>query len=72
VRGVRENNVVNREVAEARSLPYLAAIESDPPFLPEDMYDNVHFTESGAEKMASLVFDFLEQYGLVPGQHASQ
>jgi hypothetical protein len=35
---------------------------------PENFYDMMHFTETGAERVGSLLADFLLDAGFLPGQ----
>jgi lysophospholipase L1-like esterase len=58
VRGVAENNAVNEAVAREFGVPFLSPVATA--FDRSDLLDNCHFTVGGNEKMAALLFPFLE------------
>ena len=66
VKGVRQHNEVNREVAEEFQIPFLGTLTSASPFRREDTVDNCHFNERGSTKMAEKVFQLLRQQRLLP------
>jgi hypothetical protein len=56
---------VNRQIAAEFGLPFLDTLMDKPPFTAADTYDNCHFTNAGAEKMARVVFNFLKSRHLL-------
>lgn len=62
IKGVVEHNVVNQEVANNLNVRYLDYTGVNSPFKLDDTVDNCHFNEAGSEKMAELVFDYLNKH----------
>jgi lysophospholipase L1-like esterase len=64
--GVDSHNRVNEELARQHGLPFAAELLSPGAFSTGDLADNCHFSEKGCRQMASLVFGFLQEHGLLP------
>jgi lysophospholipase L1-like esterase len=63
--GVLEHNQINTILAEKMGMPVCKDITRDDAFVPGDTGDGLHFTASGAAKMAAIVFRCLDESGLV-------
>jgi lysophospholipase L1-like esterase len=63
-KGVDDDNVVNRDVAARRGVAF--ASKALGAFAPADTFDDCHFTPAGSEKMASVVYEALEENGYLP------
>jgi lysophospholipase L1-like esterase len=59
--GVAEQNAANETVARKYGVPYLASVASA--FTVDDLIDNCHFNNTGHEKMATLLFQYLSTDG---------
>lgn len=63
---VAEHNTVNAEVASRYHVPFLNESVFSSAFNADDTFDNCHFTKQGSNKIAGLVYDFLNRASLIP------
>jgi lysophospholipase L1-like esterase len=61
--GVEEHNRVDETVAGKLSVPFLSRVGEASTFGAGDTTDNCHFSETGAQKMADIVYEFLAGSG---------
>jgi lysophospholipase L1-like esterase len=65
-RGVQQHNRVNQEIAVELKIPLASEIAEGNSFRAGDTFDSCHFTATGSERMAGLVFAFLKRSDLLP------
>ena len=72
--GVAEHNQVNQTVARELHVPYVTAVAAPTAFARRDLvpYDNCHFNDAGHEKLAQMLFQFLEAEHELPAGAARQ
>jgi hypothetical protein len=58
-KAVEEHNRKNREIASRLSVPFAEAVTDGKTLVPEDIYDDCHFTKLGGRHMAQLMLEFL-------------
>jgi len=62
---VSEHNRVNEKIAKEFNVPFLKKVISPGLFQQEDLVDDCHFNQSGSQKMAQFLFNYLEEHQLI-------